>query len=535
MSSPEQHEVKEVQSDKENVATATENVVINTMNPPPQPSSQRSAGKGVRDCPQTPVGRLPLSQLLANSDDACHHLDLTPIERVLWDNSPLSSVATSSTRKGKKRKRAHSSSPASSSQNQSSNRFAGRKVPAKPPALQEVLKTPKADLVDDLWSRYSLHTTDKRSPTAPFNVEFPQLTHSSSPALDPSSRENTGLRRAFSCIDWPTSAAKRRNLRISSREAGAVADLAKFDKPLDSPFDSVKKTKSRVSLLVERIQDHLANPAQRQEFSCSDPGCSPVASDRNSPAKDAPVDRYSQAQVDGVATTSSQAAMGESRSNIQPLVLPAEDIAELNQDEGSSDFDDDDLDMGMIEALSGAVEGEKAQIVGELRSSESSDHILRVPGRNDLLGGCVLVEENKSAQLTNVKSSTEVTPRMPTLAAPPQQHDEFDDDEEDITAAELEGVFAKYDTQLFPHTAPDRANVARKSEVSKKERSSNDANGKSHKKPVMTIEVLSDDDDDFGRDSDFEQIAAEVAASQTQQSRSQAKASVCSTHHESSV
>ena len=58
----EEQGVKEVKSDKENVTMALENATINTMNPPPQPSSQRSAGKDTRDCPQTPVGRLPLAR-----------------------------------------------------------------------------------------------------------------------------------------------------------------------------------------------------------------------------------------------------------------------------------------------------------------------------------------------------------------------------------------------------------------------------------------------------------------------------------------
>ena len=113
------------------------------------------------------------------------------------------------TPRSKKRKRAHSSSPASSSQKQTSKHFANRSLPNKSAALHEQLKTPKADLVDDLWSRYSLHKSGERSPTMPSNAGFPKLMHSSSACSGTTKpRKHTGLRRAFSCIDWPTSASQ---------------------------------------------------------------------------------------------------------------------------------------------------------------------------------------------------------------------------------------------------------------------------------------------------------------------------------------
>lgn len=527
--------LKEVQGDKENVTPAVEHTPTNTMNPPPQPSSQRSAGKDIRDCPQTPVGRLPLSELLSNGEEHHYYQDLTPTERVLWDNSPLSSATPNLTRKAKKRKRAHSSSPTSSSQNRSSRQSSERKFPNDVSALHEALKTPKANLVDDLWSRYSLNTTGEGPSIVPFNVDFPKLMHSSSPAPDLPNRDNTRLRRAFSCVDWPTSAAKRRRLEISNSQAGDVAELAKFDKPVES----VEKAKSRVSLLLERIHDYLAKPSHLQEFSSSDPGSSPAALKQHSLAKKAPVSAYNLEQVDSVTTTLSQACMGESRSNLQPSVLPTEGIAEWDQAEGSSDFGDDDLDMEMIEALSCAAREEKVQTDGRLRQTQMSGHIPQATTPNSI-EGLTMGEQNKPAQLTDVKRSTEVTALKPGSATHIQKRDEFDGDNDDdddniVTAAELESVSAKDDKQFLPPPPLIRTQIWKGSDLLEKERSTSDSHSRSNSKTVMPIEVSSDDEDDFGGDSDFEQIAAEVAASQDEKGRSQASAPVCNKHYRSSA
>ena len=522
---------KALRDDKENRQWEEEETVTTSMNPPPQPSSQRSAGKDFRECPQTPVGRIPLSELLANTEDPRHHQHVTPIERVLWDNSPLSSATPSSIPKGKKRKRAHSSSPASSSQTQSSKHFACGKAPGDASVLPPVLKTPKANLVDDLWSRYSLHKSDKQSPPAPFNVQFPQHLHSSSPAAEGPFRDGAGLRRAFSCIDWPTSAAKRRKLRISSgSQAMESANFAKFDKPLDS----VEKTKSRVSLLVERIHDRLSKPVQRQDLSSSDFGSSPSVSNENSPAKNTTLNPCSQAQVDNVTNTLSQAAVIEPRSAAPLLVLQAEDIAEIDRADNSSDFDDDDLDMGLMEALSGAVEEKRTKACKELNADDPSTQTLRGLSQKEGNEGSPR-SGDKSKPTSMTSHFTDVPSLKPSSTLAHIEHfDEFSDDDEDVNAAELEGVLAKYDTQTSPGVASNSGSGAREEGTSYKEECSVDTNKAPHKRQ-LTIEVLSDDDDDFGGDSDFEQIAAEVAAFQTRPGGLHAKAPVCSSHREASA
>ena len=520
---------KVLQDDKENGHLAVEETGITSMNPPPQPSSQRSTGKDYRECPQTPVGRLPLSELLANSEDPRHNQDVTPVERVLWDNSPSSSATPGSLSK-RKRKRAHSSSPACSSQNQPFKKFASNKAPSDAAALPAILKTPKADLVDDLWSRYSLHKSTKRLSSAPFDVNVTQFLHSSSPAAEAPVRDGSGLRRAFSCIDWPTSAAKRQKLRIScGSQVSEGADFARFDKPLDS----VEKTKSRVSLLVEKIHDHLSRPVQRQSFISSDDfGSSPSASDENSPAKGTTLERCSQSQVDKVATTLSQAAVIDRYTDVAPLVLKAEDIAELDRADTSSDFDDDDLNIGMMAELNGAVEGQEIRRHEGENPADPLTQTLRASGQRKETAARAPMVEHSDAVLTRGRCITDAQPpESSTTQAHLDYHDEFGDDDESVTIAELEGVLAKYDTQRSPRELSDGGSGVRNQNVVNLEGTSKKAKETLGRRQSTAIEVLSDEDgDEYGGDSDFEQMAAEVAASQTRQEGFDANASVCTSH-----
>ena len=118
-----------------------------------------------------------------------------------------------------------------------------------------------------------------------------------------------------------------------------------------------------------------------------------------------------------------------------------------------------------------------------------------------------------------------------TIAAAPQKNDEFDEDEDEVSAADIEDIFAKYDSQLpQSHTKaePSGGTNEAKTELIKI------GVGVPPKIKMATtigtaakVEVLSDDDsDEFGGDSDFEQIAVECEATQKQQV-SQPQSSVC--------
>ena len=517
-------------AEKENVHPNAEDIEPH-IDLPAQPLSQRSITKEVRDCPQTPLGRLPLSQLLASGEDPRQHLNFTPIERVLWDNSPLHSDPTNPipTRKG--RKRAYSSSPASSSQNETSNHFKKEKKAADVQALQEILKTPKVDPSDDLWSRYSLNTrnANRLSPTAPAGASFIHLMHSSSPQTPAThiQKDSGGLRRALSCIEWPTSAAKRRKLFHNNSQRNSTTSRS------DSHERTVERsTMSKVSLLIEKIHDGLAKPAaplqndsSTEAGSSSPVNCGDVAP--SSPAEDSTSsDKESQRAVGKITNVLSQTAVTPPKDVSKPLILSDEEIASL-QKADSSDFDDDDLDLEMIETIDATAM--------TASSSPRDTHFANGGGfRSDTVLGAKAKDGppdtqrhlkpesvTKDEEIFDVHFSPEESSSI--VQGAPLNQDEFDEDGNDIFTADLEDIYAKYDSQMQPEATRQlgsQPNANAKGSlwkiVSPSEQSA----------PQTRIEVVSDDDD-FGDDSDFEQIAAECAQGAQKQQVSQPPSSVC--------
>lgn len=517
-----QNITEDQEANKENTTPESNKTVAPPMNPPPQPLSQRSSTNDPRECPQTPIGRLPLSELLASGDDARHHLNLTPIERVLWDNSPLSSGPTNSLPAHKGRKRAHSSSPASSSQKGTPKHFASDKSSVDLQALQRALKTPKADPADDLWSRYSLNTTDKRTPAGPDGPLYARLLHSSSPqtpAAHLQIKENGGLRRALSCIEWPTSAAKRRKMHHSSSQREGTTIFAAND----LPFDSNEKSKmSRVSLLIEKIHDGLAKPVRRQEYSSSEPSkSSPVAPRTESPDRHCASSQQSESEVANVVNVLSQAAMADIQPRPQPLVLSAEEVANLEAAEGSSDFGDDSLDLEMLEAVNSHVDG-------GLKCTSPTPNAAKIPSQ-------------PAPDKNNRRSGSSYTPHTSSTTMPqsPGLHNEFDDDEVDVSAADLEDVFAQYDKQPTSHGANDIVHRATPNTIGGVQLLpatnlvSNEEREAKERISSVTIEIMSDED--FGGDSDFEEIVAECAeGTQRGEANSEPQSCVCTAEQASS-
>ena len=540
-----QYEEKESQANKDMDEVNKENVRINpekagsqSIAPPPQPLSQSSATKDLRDCPQTPLGRLPLSELLASGEDTSRqHLNLTPIERVLWDNSPMSSSPGTAARK--KRKRAHSSSPASSSQNETFNYFAGAKPAVDLHTLQKSLKTPKADPADDLWSRYSLNTVsvDRRPPTAP---GFAHLTQSSSPQTPAThlQREAGSLRRALSCVEWPTSVAKRRKIHHSSSQGDSGR----------GPIGLIERSKvSRVSRLIEKIQDGLSKPtARHDDETSSEPTTSPVAKADKFPPRETTFDyRESKLVIDGVANVLSQTAVAPKENAPQPLILSANEIADVENDGRSSDFADDDLDLEMLETM-----GE------ETVSGRSDEAILRAfksdhTGNDSAPAAIGVAKDTKMDDSRNLSPSASarsdeysdvpfpLNVSSSTIPAAPQTHDEFDEDDTEVSTADLEAMFARYDSQ------PPQAQ-AQRDQNNEKEEGKFDGQEKVNIKLApgpgkntssaekVNVQILSDDDE-FGDDSDFEQIAVEYAGETQKQQVSQPQSSVCTLKSGSSI
>ncbi len=530
---PNDQSMETLNAEKENTSPEPDQMAAAPMNPPPQPASQRSASKEVRECPQTPVGRLPLSQLLTKGDDARQNIDLTPVERVLWDNSPIESEGPGSVPTRKRRRRYHSMSPVSSSQNETSVHF-GSKPATEASALPQIFKTPKADPADDLWIRYSLNTGNKKSPTALADLPFAHLMHSSSPQTPANhklGRDNGGLRRAHSCIEWPTSGAKRRKLQHSSSQRDMAGGLVVTEEQ-DDPAKGSRL--SRVSFLIEKIHDDLAKPARKHQCSSSEPTkSSPVLPSSVSPHLEASSSQQSNKIVEDVVNVLSQTVVDDVQSPEEHVVLTTKEIANLNRSGSSSEFGDDDFDIEMLQAAT----SEKAD------HPESEPHaLIREEGSGQ---GKPVVANEQTAKVSMeatfknllpspgsqkpVKLKTSSGPSSSTLKQDISAEDEFDDDESDVFAADLEDVFARYDTQPTAHVAKG---IETQREETKATAPPVARTGGSKAETNITVEevqVLSDDDD-FGGDSDLEQIAAECEAAQPRQTASRPQTSVRTIH-----
>lgn len=497
-----------------------------------------------KDCPQTPIGRLPLAELIASGEDLNHVLNLTPVERVLWGNSARTADQRSSQETPalpSSRKRAHSSSPASSSQKTKvSKHSAADEVPAKMHHARQALKTPQGDPASDLWNRYSLNidSNEKQSPTKINGRLFSQLMNSSSPqtpAQALSGRETTGLRRSFSCgTEWPTSAAKRRKLQHSSHQEHPVG-LAISDEPVVRS----QKWRSRLSLLVDKIHDGLAKPPADKMHYSPTPAVrfSQSMEDRSihnnlvSPGQSAqqeakvnsglPTIRNEFDAETGVAVPRAEhkRAMQDYQSDIHTHRPAPEDQHQHNSNggEADSDFGDDDLDLEMFEAINAPVafaqpmeeRPQKPAIgMGKPRS--------QVPPERDQA-----IASNGVEPILSRKERLPAPLPGQLAAFRMEQDNEFDDDANDVSAEDLEDAIALFDSQQNGRhkvkpilqnkqavRAPCSENVAYVSKFEESDRSL-DTN--------LENLVENPSDDEFGGDVEFEEVIAECDGAMSRQ------------------
>ncbi|KAL8830469.1 MAG: hypothetical protein Q9170_005722 [Blastenia crenularia] len=485
--------------------------------PGPQSLSQRSQPK---ECPQTPVGRLPLAELIAAVDDNVNqNLDSTPIERVLWHHVPGSSQLSSSqsasvSKQG--RKRAHSSSPISSSQNETSSHFPNGKQSFDLETLQKTLRTPQADPAADLWTRYALNSGGGRdgSPTRNETI-FADLLQSSSPKTPGShlkTRDLGGLRRSISCAnEWPTSAAKRRRLnRIGSQNktpinqhAGDTPEMAKM---------------SRVSRLVEQVQNALlrGRAEKFQPKSSHEPSSSPetgviLGHSQSSHAHEAEIGNRKQEPLKLMRSTT---ATGAAVSDDGQLGL--EKLSEF----GDDDFDDEEL-LEVVHASLAPEQPNDTHTLNNVRSASSRQgsaeticSTSKLPTPPDA--------KSKPATTHNGCERLDISARKNSLPddsnALPSLHDDFDDEEDEMSAADLEDLVAVYDRK--PRNAPKqgqqssaRQEPIRKplAELSGANKSTSSIGSRISSKKKNVIDVSSDDD--FGEETDFDDIVAQCSAS----------------------
>lgn len=515
-----------------------------------QQHSQKAGRNESKEGPQTPGGRLPLAELIASGDDFNQALNLTPVERVLWNNSARNSEQGSSQETPallKSRKRAHSSSPISSSQKKSrtSDYFAAGEKSVDVQHLQKALKTPRGDPAGDLWRKYSLnaHGNEKLTPTRAFGQPFSQLLDSSSPqtpARKLLGRESAGLRRSFSCgTEWPTSAIKRRKLQATAEDS-PIALAA-----IEEGVQKSQRSKSRLSLLVAKISGDLARPVgdASEEASASAPHREDMTSAGRSISSEARLgdeedDRGQYQSSASQRTATPGDVLGESHLLDDTSLHDRTDLEDI--DAQSDDFGDDGLDLETFDAVDAEIEARVSQLGVTTRHSGG-----KITGKSPSQGmkstGTTINSRDKTVPRSALNKPQEahcpsVLGCLSASDAPKELHrDEFDDeDTNDVYAEDLEDAIALFDQQAKMRLTLN-ATIGWHEDPAPSQKQST-IYGSSPEDPQMTPIAKEQDrtdpaalsEDEFGGDLEFEDIVAECEkATQGLPSTSQLCTNVC--------
>lgn len=300
-----------------------------------------------KQCPHTPANRIPLADLIGNTEDAfnCDPKDTTPEDHIYWQHGPtprssIPSATANNARRGKKR--ARSSSPASSSQNQKSAHFDTEET-LDLKILQESLKTPHNDPALDLWARYTDASLVKKDADGKPLPAFAHLMTSSPQTPNTTDSKASGLQRSISCgNEWPASKSKRRKFNHESAE-GKVKDIFAASKA--AIMASGKSKASRITLLMEKLQE---NSRKVPQIEVSGPSSSSPLPDRFGPLNThalSPAPKRIAAQQEQ-----------HDQAQTEETLEPSHDVrAPWQEDEGreslSSDFGDEDLALDILEAV----------------------------------------------------------------------------------------------------------------------------------------------------------------------------------------
>lgn len=438
------------------------------------PQSNNRDTKVESICPHTPAHRIPLADLISNTEDAFSKAPgkvLTPDDHVYWDHRSPSSKnkLRSSVRRGKKR--ARSSSPASSPLNRD---LSGKQT------AQRVLKTPQHDVAAELWSKYVGKNNGKGGGDLP-KFQLSQLRSSPrtpAPQLR-GTRDGSGLRRANSCnVDWPTSNSKRRKLDYDQQRTSNIRDgLTRSRTSLLAP-DRPKS--SKIGLLVEKIQEtFLKHP---RDDSHAPSSSSPLPDRSDSMDDDCPEPPTKQLIQKAPHDTPSKNASGPRHDNQTRPGTESKVTSDFN--ETSSDFGDDDLDRDFLELA--VASPKKLFPVEETFQNRKGpvQTIEDIPKLEPAVRQQEIVEENKSDILDGFGDD----------------FDEFDDGIEEIMAQ-----FDEKNLSAGQTTVENQAKVSKQTKIMSGE-TTNRAESKNKKSTDPGAIATFTTDDEFDDDIDLEAI-----------------------------
>jgi len=387
--------------------------------------------------PHTPAVRIPIEDLIANTEDAfnCTPPTTTPKDHVTWQTRPDSSDASATARSTQRsRKRARSSSPASS-QLGASEHFSAPRDAMNLDTLNKSLRTPNNDPTQDLWNRYSaanVTTTNQDEPT------LPQYTHllPSSPQTPSTTGKDSGLRRTHSCgVEWPASKSKRRKVETAEPH-GRTKEL--FAASRRDILGRELSNNTRVGLLLDKIQRSLVKKPIAEESPSSS---SPLPDRRSqtllSPTR--PQSRGRPATAPGPSAAADAHRVTLEKSEAQP------------HKSFSSEFSDDGLDLEAFESVELAMAQQAEQ--REVNQSNAAEVMTNGPSTNSR--HAPITNTTIDSQAGKYPSHQHQSGALPVAPTHDQAHnvakgdefdDEFDDYDEDLMNGMLD-LAAKYESQ----------------------------------------------------------------------------------------
>jgi DNA replication ATP-dependent helicase Dna2 len=385
-----------------------------------------------RPFPHTPAVRIPLEDLIGNTEDAfnCEPPLATPRDHVTWQHGPASSdlsVSVRGTGTQMSRKRARSSSPSSSQLEKSAHLEDQRDADMN--SVHKALRTPNNDPTQELWNRY-MSANISRNQNGEFVLPSFANLPPSSPQTPSIGSKDSGLRRTASCgVEWPTSKPKRRKIDTIDSHSRTKNIFAASRKEILA--QNVPKT-SRVGLLIEKIQESMSNQ--------------PRVDDEPSSSSPLP-GRHSQMPATQASPTRSPSKLSKAVPEPNgPGTITAgnEKFESHSKPRGgsSSEFGDDDVDLDLFESV------EKQ--FSQLPISQDPPDLKPLPGKapaNGTENPNVISNANDKVH-TPVKQPTAQPGRSMDGSFDTTFDDEFDDGDETF-AEELQVLADKVDSQNY--------------------------------------------------------------------------------------
>jgi hypothetical protein len=343
--------------------------------------------------PKTPAGRLALPDLIGMEDVRRTVQDISPEDRIEWDQHSSQSIFIK-----RAKKRARSSSPMSSPAGNASAYLSSK---------AEYSNT-TVDPGSELWGRYSLNGSNAATPQGPAIPALANIMYTSSPQtskIGTTPRSVGGLRRTTSCgSQFP----KRR------RVGGIEGD--------DVFTESANIGPSKLSVLIERVQEGLSQskplPMQKKTLHPS------IA------------EKISSHDCERQPIKTLQLSMDAPDPHAGAIGLRRLDNTTGGDSNGSDygDFDDEDLnDTSMFDALV-----VKPQVSAAPISSIAKSKTLPDPPLQKVI---------PSARAQRLLPSPKKVWKESELGKSEAENDEFDDSDEELYAAGLDDMVAKFASQ----------------------------------------------------------------------------------------